>query len=352
MSYSFLLYGSYGYTGELIADLAVQRGLRPLLAGRDAARLRSQAERLELDYRVMTLEDRPALEAALKEAELVLHIAGPYHRTSRLMAEACLHTQRHYLDITGELVVFEYLAGLDEQAKNSGVVLLPGVGFDIVPSDCLALYLKQRLPGAQHLMLATRSLGSGVSQGTALTVVESMHHGGAIRERGQLVKQPYATRTRQVDFGRGPRTVALFPLPDLTTAYHSTGIANIETYVYLPPAQLRLVRLLRRFTGVASLAPVQRLLRRWIKARPAGPSPEARQSGKCLVWAEVSDGQGQCLAARLITPEAYQLTAQTALRAAEKILAGMTQPGFQTPARLFGADFILEFDGVARYDLD
>lgn len=352
MSYPFLLYGSYGYTGGLIADLAVQRGLRPLLAGRDAEKLRQQADRLGLEYRVFPLDDQTALDAALNEAELVLHIAGPYHRTSHLVAEACLRTHRHYLDITGELVVFEYLAGLDEAAKNAGIVLLPGAGFDVVPSDCLALYLKQRLPTATRLALAVRSLGSGVSQGTALTVVESMTHGGAMREQGQLVKIPYAARIRRVDFGRGPRTVALMPLGDLTTAYHSTGIANIETYTYLPPTQLRLVRTLRWFTGVADRPWLQRLLRRVIKAQPPGPSAEARQSGKCLVWAEVTDEHGQRLAARLETPEAYQLTAHTALCAAEKILAGTLQPGFQTPARLFGADFILEFDGVARYGPD
>ena len=351
MHYPFLLYGSYGYTGSLIAELAVERGLRPLLAGRDPEKLRLQAEQLGLDYRAFPLQDQPALDAALNEAGLILHIAGPYHRTSRLVAEACLRTQRHYLDITGELVVFEYLAALDERAKHAGVMLLPGVGFDVVPSDCLALYLKQQMPGAVRLALAVLSLGAGVSQGTALTVVENMSSGGAIRQQGQLCKTPYAARTRLADFGRGPRTVTMFPLGDLTTAYHSTGIANIETYMYLPAAQLRFVRLLRLFTGVAGLAPVQAWLRRVIKARPAGPTPEARQRGKSLVWGEVTGENGQCLAARLETPDAYHLTAQTAVRAAEKILAGEVQPGFQTPAGAFGADFILEFAGTARYDL-
>jgi short subunit dehydrogenase-like uncharacterized protein len=351
MRYPFLIYGSYGYTGSLVAALAVQRGLRPLLAGRDAQKLSTQARELGLDWRAFPLDDASALETALSECDFVLHIAGPYHRTTPRMAEACLRIRRHYLDITGELRVFETLASQDERARQAGVMLLPGMGYDVVPTDCLALHLKQHMPEAVHLSLATRALGGGASHGTLLTVVESLPLGGALRQDGRLVPVPYAARTRQVDFGRGPRELALIPLGDLVTAFHTTGIPNIETYTALPRALLRGMRLVRPFVRLTGWQPVQRLLRRAVLSQPAGPTPEARHTGRSQAWGEVVDAQGRVLAARLELPETYHLTALTLLRAAEKLLAGEARPGFQTPAGLFGADFILEFEGVSRMDL-
>ena len=161
MPADFLLYGSYGYTGRLIAERARELGLTPLLAGRDGAAHAAQGEELGLPVRAFALDDRAALDAALRETPVVLHAAGPFSRTAAPMAEACLRSGRHYLDITGEIAVFEALAARDRQARDAGVMLLPGVGFDVVPSDCLAVHLKRRLPGATQLTLAFQG-GSGV----------------------------------------------------------------------------------------------------------------------------------------------------------------------------------------------
>lgn len=349
--FSFLLYGSYGYTGALIADLAVQRGLHPLLAGRDADSLRQQAEKLGLEYRVFPLDDMRALDTALSDTSMVLHCAGPFQWTYRQMVEACLRTRRHYLDISGEVAVYEQLAAQDARAQDAGIMLLPGVGFDVVPSDCLALYLKQKLPRATHLTIAIRTLGGGYSRGTALTGVEGLASGAAERKDGKLVKVPFAARTRQIDFGHGPVTMALAQWGDLSTAYYSTGIPNIEIYLYFPPAVLHWMRLGRPFIGLAGTRPVQAFLKQKIRSGPSGPSEEVRRSGRSMLWAEVVDENGERCAARLETPDGYHLTVQTALRVVENVLNGEFRPGFQTPARMFSADFILGFDGVSRQDL-
>ena len=162
---AFLIYGSYGYTGQLIADLAVQKGLKPILAGRDEKRVRAQAESLNLEYRAFSLGDTSALHSALQDVEGVLHCAGPFVHTFRQMAEACLVKHRHYLDISGEIAGFEALARLDEESKRAGIMLLPGAGFDVVPTDCLAMHLKKRLPSATELKLYIRSVRGGVSRG-------------------------------------------------------------------------------------------------------------------------------------------------------------------------------------------
>jgi short subunit dehydrogenase-like uncharacterized protein len=351
MKPDFLLYGSYGYTGDLVARLAVERGLRPLLSGRDPVRLKKQADELGLEWRAISLDDSPALDAALKETGLVLHCAGPFAFTSRQMVEACLRMGAHYLDITGEIQVFETLAGTDSRAKQAGVMLLPGIGFDVVPSDCLAAHLKNRLPDADRLTLAIRGLG-GISHGTMFTGLNGLGTANQRRVDGALVDIPGGVKSRLVDFGRGPVEVTAMSWGDISTAFYSTGIPNIEVYMKLPPNTVRLMGMTRIFGGLMTSAPVQALLRGLVRQLPPGPTAEQRQKGLSLLWGEVSNAQGERVSARLQTPEAYQLTALTSVAAVQKILSGQVAAGFKTPSLAFGADFILEIESVVRTDLE
>lgn len=351
MAADFLLYGSYGYTGRLIAERAVQSGLRPLLAGRDPAALAAQAEALGLEHRAFTLDDSGALHAALEGVPVVLHSAGPFSHTAAPMAEACVRTGTHYLDITGELGVFEALAFRDAAARSAGVMLLPGAGFDVVPSDCLAAHLKRRLPSATHLSLAFVPVGGGLSRGTATTMAENLGRGGAVRRNGRITPVPAAWKTREVDFGRGPVTVTTIPWGDVSTAYHSTGIPNVEVFTRMAAGQRRMLRLTRHLGWLLDSGPVQGLLKRAIRRNVPGPSPDQRARALSLLWGEASDEQGGRVASRLRAPEGYTLTAMTAVAAVQKVIGGDAPAGFQTPSRAYGADWILEFEGVAREDL-
>lgn len=351
MSEQILIYGANGYTGTLVARRAVERGLRPTLAGRNAKAIEEVAQRLDLPHLTVSLDDSTALEAALRGRTVVIHCAGPFSRTSRPMVDACLRTGVHYLDITGELTVFEELHRRDAEARAAGVMLMPGVGFDVVPSDCLAKHLQRRLPTATHLVLAFRGLGR-ISRGTALTALESLGREGAIRRDGELVPVPLGELVRQVDFGDGPVDVVAIPWGDLNTAYYSTGIPNIAVFAYVGRLGTMLVRqgwLVATLTGL----PIARmLLRQIIARRPAGPSDFERAVGQSMLWGEVTDSEGRCVASRLHLPEAYTLTAMTAVLIAEKVLANQAPPGFQTPALAYGPDLILEVAGVKRVDLE
>jgi short subunit dehydrogenase-like uncharacterized protein len=351
MTKSFLLYGSYGYTGSLIADLAVKNGMQPILSGRDAIRLKAQAETLGLAYHPILLEDRSGLEATLRDVPLVLNCAGPFRHTYRPMVDACIRTGRHYLDITGEILVFEKLAGRDAEARQAGVMLLPGVGFDVVPSDCLAMHLKQRLPGATHLIMAIWSLGGGMSRGTALTGIEGIPQQGLVRKDGKLIKVPLLWKTRQIDFGSGIRTAGNFPWGDVSTAYYSTGIPNIEEYLVLSRSTMKMIRLFRPLIGLTAKPFMQRWLKQWVMKSPPGPSVEARRIGRSRLWGEASDDQGHRAISWMETPDGYSLTAETALSAVKHALSGDYKAGFQTPSLAFGADFVLEFEGVQREDI-
>ena len=346
-----LVYGSYGYTGELIVEQAVKQGLPLILAGRDENQLRAQAEKYKLEYRVFSLDNTAALDSALQEADAVLHCAGPFVLTFRQMAEACIRNKKHYVDISGEIEGFEALAAMDEDAKRAGVMLLPGGGFDVVPSDCLIAYTAGKLPSATNLELYIKSIGSGVSRGTARSGIENSHRQGRIRRDGKIISVPNLWGMKAVDFGRGPSRLVSMGWGDVSTAYHSTGIPNVTVYMSFPKAMIQMMK----FTRIAGPLLYTRAAKDFIKWLigiffAKGPSRQKNETGFSLMIAEVSDGT-KTVRAKLRTPEAYYLTALTSVEIMKRILSDDYKTGFQTPSKAYGADFILQFDGVQREDL-
>ena len=348
MSKTFLIYGANGYTGELITRYAVERGLKPILAGRNENKLKPLAEKHGLEYRIFALEDSAKLDAALQETEFVLHCAGPFSLTSKQMVKACLRNKKHYLDITGEITVFEALAARDKAAKDAGIMIMPGVGFDVVPSDCLAKHLKERLPSADHLTLAFYGLGK-ISHGTQYTMTMNVGSGGAVRRDGKIENVPAAWKTREIDFGEVTKTGVTIPWGDVSTAFYTTGIPNIEVYTVVPPSNLSMLKYSRYFGWLMSIGFLKDFALRQIPE--GGASDEERAAGKTFLWGEVSDKDGNKTVSRLNTPEGYTLTILTALNIAEKILNGNFRAGFQTPAKCYGADLIMEIENVTREDL-
>jgi short subunit dehydrogenase-like uncharacterized protein len=346
---SFLIYGANGYTGELIARESVKRGLKPILSGRSQNKVEPLAKDLGLVFRTFSLEDKKSLEYTLKEVDFVIHCAGPFSLTSKPMVEACLRTGKHYLDITGEIAVFEAMAKRDEAAKESEIMIMPGIGFDVVPSDCLALHLKNRLPSATNLTLAFYGLGE-ISHGTRATMTMNVGRGGAIRKDGEIVQVPAAWRTREIDFGEFTKTGVTIPWGDVSTAFYSTGIPNIEVYAVLPEENLRLLKLSRYIGWLLATKPVQNYLQKQIPE--GGPNAAERLKGKTYLWGKASDDNGNKVESRLTCPEGYTMTALTTLEIAEKILAGNFQTGFQTPAKCYGADLVLEIEQVKREDIN
>src|SRR5262249_15036995 len=285
---SFLIYGANGYSGALIARAAVARGHKPILAGRNAEALAQLARELHLEHRVFTLDDPVAVESGIKGAGVVLHCAGPFAHTATPMADACLRTRTHYLDITGEVSVFEAMAARGAEAKAAGVMLMPGVGFDVVPSDCLAAHLKRRLPSATRLALGFCTAGR-MSRGTALTMLENFPGGGLVRRDGVLTRVPAAWKTRVIDFGTGPLKAITIPWGAVSTAYASTGIPNIEVYTAVP-LRVRVALRLSRYLGwLLGWGPVRRYLERRIRSRPPGPTDAQRARRQTFLWGEASD---------------------------------------------------------------
>ena len=337
----WMLYGA-GYTGQLIAREAVRRGLAPTLAGRDSGKVGAIAQELGLAHRIFALDRADDAAGPLDGMALVLHCAGPFSATGVPMMERCLRSGAHYLDITGEIDVFEQAHARDAQARAAGVLLCPGVGFDVVPTDCVAAALKDALPEATHLRLGfdTRS---AVSPGTAKTAAEGIALGGRVRRDGRIVRVPHGHRTRRIDLGGGVRTAVTIAWGDVSTAFHTTGIPNIEVYAAVPPAAALAAAFGNLLGPLMALPPMRDAVARRAGA-VRGPDAEARAGRPSFVWGE-AEAAGLRRNCRMRTANGYDFTVSSALGVVSSVLGRPPPPGFCTPSRLMGQDFASSLPG-------
>lgn len=347
-SNTFLLYGANGYTGDLIARYASQYQLEPILAGRSKNLIEPLAKKLNLPYRVFNLDDSIALQSALKEVKVVIHAAGPFAFTAKQMVEGCLQTGTHYLDINGDITVFELIKKYDAAAKKAGIMLLPGAGFDVVSTDCIALQVKKLLPDATNLQLAFASLGGGISHGTAITMATKLGEGGAERKGGKIMHTTLGKKGMWVDFGVKKLFVMSIPWGDVSTAYFTTGIPGITTYTGIDTKTFNILKLQSLFNWLLRTNFVRNAIKNKINKRSAGPSDEQRSKATGLVWGQATNEFAQTATVRLSGPEGYTITTYSTLIMVKKILNGDFVTGYQTPASAYGENLIMEVPGIKR----
>jgi len=353
----WMIYGATGYTGTLVAEEAVRRGHKPLLAGRSAAKLRHLAERLGLEYAAVALDDAEALDKAVGSVELVYNAAGPFVHTSDPVLRACLQTGAHYLDITGEVPVYQNAYSYDAAARDKGIAIIPGVGFDVLPSDSLIKYVADKLPDALYLEVAVDALaggsgaGNGLSAGTAKSMVELLPMVGTLERRNtKLERLPMGAGLRKVRFPHATKTVMPASWGDVEVAYRTTGIPNIKVYLSLPPMMMYSARIFGPLLiNLLKIKSVRNFASRQIERMLPGPSEYTREKGRSAVYVSVRNAKGETCEAWLETLEGYQFTMVAGVRVVERVLDG-NYKGALTPAQAFGADFVLEIEGTTRYD--
>ena len=349
MNPQILIYGATGYTGKLTAEYARQQGMQPVLAGRSEAKVREVAEPLGFSWRVASLDDADSLDRALEGMQVVLHIAGPFSATSAPMVAACLRCGVHYLDITGEIDVFETLANRSDEARERGVMIMPGVGFDVVPTDCAAAWLKEQLPDATHLRLYIQGL-ENPSRGTAKTGWEMLGGLARLRRDGEIISLG-APHSRPMDFGQGAVECTTASWSDVSAAYYTTGIRNIEVLFKVIPGMKLGYFVSRYFGWFIRTGFIQSLVKLVLDKGNDGPDEAYRRTNKCVIVGEVVNQQGERRATRISTCNGYNFTALAALRIAEKVCRGSARPGFHTPGGLFGPDLVLEIPESVRTNL-
>jgi len=346
---NWMIYGATGYTGRLITVEAVKQGLTPTLAGRNAEKVSAMAEEFGLPWSAFSVDDEAAVEIALQDKALLLSVAGPFSATANQMMNACIKTGTHYLDVTGEISVFELAAEKDAAAKKAGVTLLPGVGFDVVPSDCIAAHTAARCKNPVALTLAIKS-GGLASRGTAKTGVEGLGQGIAVRRAGKILYEKAGSLLRNFDFGNGAEKYVGLSWGDVSTAYHSTSIGDIDVYFPYDGPIKSMTQISRHLGPLMRLGFMQKFLKKQIDKIPAGPTTNQRGNAGSIVRAEVTDKDGSVFISQLVTPNGYSLTAQSAVLCSQKVMAGDTTPGFKTPSLAFGATFVDQLDGCVLED--
>lgn len=348
---TFLLYGANGYTGELVARFAAAYGLHPILAGRSREKIELLARQLQLPFYELPLQDSAEWQKALQGIPLVVNAAGPYDITARPVIEACLAAGAHYIDLNGDIDVFENIQQYHKAALEQGIMLLPGAGFDVVPTDCLALWLKKQLPDANNLQIAFTITGSALSRGTAITTLQKLGLPGAVRKNGIITPEPVGRSGFWMHFpGRNKKMFTMsIPWGDLSTAYVSTGIPNITTFTGISRFTWWFLKTQLAFNWLLRQSWVHHIITRIIHRLPAGPDDATRRKASSLIAATVTNAQGQTVTAYLKCPEAYQLTADAVLLISKKILEGNYTTGYQTPATAYGENLVMEIAGVERY---
>ncbi|KIL53062.1 saccharopine dehydrogenase family protein [Jeotgalibacillus campisalis] len=354
MKKTWMIYGASGYTGELIARLAVENGYTPILAGRSKEKFNSLAQELNLETSVYSLDDPKMIKEHLAGIDLVLHCAGPFRSTSSPMIEGCLLSNTHYLDITGEVDVFEHTHAKKQagRAEKAGVILCSGVGFDVIPTDCTALKLKELVPDATHLSLGFDS-DSGISPGTFKTMVHGLSSGSLERKNTEINAFPIGKKKRTIDFGRGKRTATAIPWGDVSTAFHTTGIPNISTWIPMPASTIRAARFMSFFGPVLGTAPIQKALLHLVDIKVSGPDESSRDTSPAYIWGEARNDAGEQYTVRIQTPNVYSLTAAGALEVTVRILDQANPSGGSfTPAGMFGSKLIEELPGCGRFEVE
>ncbi len=347
----WMLYGANGYTGRLICEEAVRSGMKPILAGRNQSEIAALAEKYKLDYRIFSLETKEAILPNLEGISVVLHAAGPFVHTAASMMDACLDAGAHYLDITGEMEVFGMADKRTQAAMDKNLMLMPGTGFDVVPTDCMAGLLKQKMPAAKSLELAFVTLGGQISHGTAMSMTEKLGEGGASRKAGKIVKEPIGKEGKEIELDGKKFFVMSIPWGDVFTAWFTTAIPDIRTFTGTKPSVYWFLKLQGIFNPLLRTNWFKNKMRKKINQGPAGPSEEKRKKAKAYIWGQVSDNAGQKVTAWFQCPEGYTLTALSSVAIVKKVLAGHFKGGYQTPAGCYGDGLVFELEGVSSLQI-
>jgi short subunit dehydrogenase-like uncharacterized protein len=344
-----LLYGAYGYTGRLAAELAAAKKLNIVLAGRKKDVLVALGDQLSLPTRLVGLYDAKQLSEALRDIACVVHMAGPFAATSGPMLDACLATRTNYIDITGEIEVFEAMWSREKEIQRAEITAVPGAGFDVVPSDCLAAYVAGKLVRPVSLEIALHGLESA-SQGTLRTAIRQVSKPVLCRRTGVIVALKDRS-PRWIDFGSGNEPCVPVSWGDVATAFHSTGVGNITAY-FRRTKLFRSADILGKLFGPLLRSRIgQRGLAAIVCTLPEGPSQAERNAHRSTIWAEAVDSSGKSFKAILSTPDAYDFAASSALEISSRIVSLPGPLGLVTPSQAFGTDFVLSLPGCSRQDI-
>lgn len=335
-----MIYGANGYSAQLIIEELLKKGIKPVLSGRNWEAVSSIAQKYSCEFRIFDLTREAESYRSLDDIHTVLNCAGPFKYTAKDLIDYCLDTSTNYIDITGEIPVFAYAFGNNRKAVEKGIVILPGAGFDIIPTDCLARRLSEKLPDATSLKLGFSNKKGRISRGTLLTTLEFIGGKGKIRKDGKIIDSPvgeYHVRIKNNKFSFYGLSI---PWGDVLTSSYSTGIPDSEVYLGLPGPLFYLHPVLLLFIKLFKLNFVRKLASDYIRRNITGPDLNRRRITETYIWGRVENKMGRVEEEVYRILEGYDLTARGAAECAARILDGNVKPGTHTPSTAFGSNFL------------
>jgi short subunit dehydrogenase-like uncharacterized protein len=346
-----LIYGANGYTGKLIVDKAIKQNLNFVISGRNESKITEIANDKKIPFFIASHKSFLQNPKLLDNFDIFLNCAGPFSKTAKPIMQACIKSKTHYLDITGEIEVFQLGKLFNSEAQSSNIIICPGVGFDVIPTDCLAAALNEKLPNADELILGFESTTKKMSPGTMSTSIESLGKGGKICKNGNVINVPLAFNSQQLDFGNGLKTMVTIPWGDVVTAGYSTGIKNISVFIPMSEEQINRLKLLSKFSWLLKTQFLQNFMKNKVKKNIKGPSFEEREKGKTFVWGQIHKGH-EIFEGKITTKNGYDVTVDGSLAIIQHINNNKINGGYYTPSQLCGFDLIEKLSGSSKIKIN
>jgi len=348
-----VLYGATGYTGVLVTDELVRRGAPFVLAGRNREKLeRVSAERGRgAPVAVASLDDPQSLRRVLDQARVVINCAGPFTLAGEALVRAAIDTGTHYVDSTGEQTyirrVFERLGA---EAERRGVALVPAMGFDYAPGDCIARLAANDLEPLERLTLAYSVKGFGMSRGTMRSGLEMMKGGDVVYEDRDWHPAPRGVFRTSFAFPApiGEQSMARYPSGEVITVPHHTRTRSVNSLITTSTvAPGPLASALPYLTPALALTlrtPLRRALGRAIELLPEGPPQEERRAAEFTIVAEARAEDGRLGRGVVRGSDVYGLTAVTLVHGAELMWTeGYDRAGSLGPAAAYDPGGFLDY---------
>lgn len=337
-----LIYGANGYSAQLIVEELLDKQIKPVLAGRNSDKLKNLAQKFDCNFKVFDLKNIDSIRSEIRGFKIVLNCAGPFSYTAEKIIKACISEKVHYLDITGEIPVIEFAWTQTNAAQKAGICVIPSVGFDVIPTDCLSVISAKKIKEPDSLEILLHNENVKISRGTLITTIEMMTKSGKIRREGKVIDSPIGEKVFEKSIGGKNYYGISIPWGDVVSAYYSTGIENITVYLGVNRFIFHTRKFLLPLIKILRFKFVKKTVIQLIKMFVIGPNEEKRSKVKSYILTTASnESESKTDISRVM--EGYNLTKIGAAAAVEKVLAGIDKKGTLTPAMAFGEDFVNQF---------
>jgi short subunit dehydrogenase-like uncharacterized protein len=349
MGGSIVLFGATGYTGRLTAEALVRRGVRPVLAARNAQRLTAMAAELGgLESEVADVSKPESVRALVTGDDVLVSTVGPFMRWGGPAIQAAIDVGATYIDSTGEPpFIRDVFQRYDEPARTSGAGLLTAMGYDYVPGNLAAALALDRAGDTAvkvavgYFITGRASPRQAMSGGTMASLAGVVMSPAFAYREGQLVTERSAKRVRTFTTGSGKKLSGVsvgssehFALPRI----HPT-LREVDAYLgWFGPAS----RAMQAMSVAGELSAVRtgvdKLGRRFVKGSTGGPDESARSRTGSLVIAEAFNSSGTLLSrVELKGVNGYTFTGEMLAWAAQQALEhGVRGAGALGPVEAFG----------------